>query len=151
MAKKKDFYAGLLFMVFGAAFMGGAASLGMGTAARMGPGYFPVVLGGVLIGLGALIGVNGLASAPDDEPVGTFHVKPALLVFGGVAAFACLLRTAGFVIAVLATVLLSSLASPERRPKESLVSAVVLCLVCLAIFVYGLNLQFPVWPPFLSR
>jgi hypothetical protein len=45
----------------------------------------------------------------------------------------------------------ASLASPEYRLRESLLSAIVLCLASLAMFVYGLNLQFPVWPPFLFR
>jgi hypothetical protein len=147
----KDFYAGLLFMAFGAAFMWGATYYSMGTAARMGPGYFPVVLGGVLIGLGALIFLNGLAPTSEDGRIGAFHFKPAVLVLGGIAAFALLLRTVGFVAAILAIILVSSLASPESRLKESLLSAIVLCLASLAIFVYGLNLQFPVWPPFMLR
>jgi hypothetical protein len=147
----KDFYAGLLFIAFGAAFMWGATYYSMGTAARMGPGYFPLVLGGVLIGLGALIFVNGLAPTSGDAHIGAFHFKPAFLVLGGIAAFALLLRTAGFVMAILAIILVSSLASPEYRLRESVISAIVLCLASLAMFVYGLNLQFPVWPPFLFR
>ena len=72
-------------------------------------------------------------------------------MFGSIAAFALLLRTAGLVVSIFAIILISSLASDESRFKETLISAIVLCAASLAMFVYGLNLQIPVWPIFIPR
>jgi Tripartite tricarboxylate transporter TctB family len=147
----KDFYTGLLFMLFGAAFTWGAVRYSMGNAAKMGPGYFPFILGGLLTVLGVIVFTRSLVSASDDSSVGRIFIKPALLMFGSIAAFALLLRTAGLVVSIFAIILISSLASDESRFKETLISAVVLCLASLAMFVYGLNLRIPVWPSFIAR
>jgi hypothetical protein len=147
----KDFYTGLLFMLFGAAFTWGAARYDMGTAARMGAGYFPFMLGGLLTLLGVIVFTRSLVRASDDSRVGRIFFKPGLLMFGSIAAFALLLRTAGLVVSIFAIIVISSMASSESRFKETLISAVVLCIASLAVFVYGLNLQIPVWPAFIPR
>jgi hypothetical protein len=147
----KDFYTGLLFMLFGGAFTWGAVNYSMGTAAKMGAGYFPFILGGLLTVLGVIVFIRSLVNASDDSRVGRIFIKPAFLMFGSIAAFALLLRTAGLVVSIFAIILISSLASHESRFKETLISAVVLCLASLAMFVYGLNLQIPVWPAFIPR
>jgi hypothetical protein len=147
----KDFYTGILFILFGAAFTWGATKYTLGTAAKMGPGYFPFILGGLLIALGVIVFTRSLVGASDDGRVGRFAVKAAVLMFGSIAAFALLLRTAGLVVAIFAIILISSVASSESRFKETLISAIVLCLASLAMFVYGLNLQIPVWPIFIAR
>ncbi len=147
----KDFYTGLLFMLFGGAFTWGATRYEMGTAARMGAGYFPFVLGGLLIILGVIVFIRSLAGGSHDRHVSRVALKPMVMMFGSIAAFALLLRPAGMVVSTLAIILISSFASRESRFKETLISAVVLCASCLAIFVYGLNLQIPVWPAFVPR
>ncbi len=147
----KDFYTGILFVLFGAAFTWGATKYNMGTAAKMGPGYFPFILGALLIAIGVIVFIRSLVSASDDGHVGHFAVKAAVLMFGSIAAFALLLRTFGLVASIFAIILISSLASSESRFKETLISAVVLCIASLAMFVYGLNLQIPVWPVFIAR
>jgi len=147
----KDFYTGILFMLFGGAFTWGATRYALGTAAKMGPGYFPFILGGLLTVLGVIIFTRSLLSASEDSRVGRFAVKASVLMFGSIAAFALLLRTAGLVVSIFAIILISSLASYESRFKETLISAIVLCAASLAMFVYGLNLQIPVWPIFIPR
>ena len=147
----KDFYTGILFMLFGAAFTWGATRYAMGTAAKMGPGYLPFILGGLLTVLGGIIFIRSLVSASEDSRVGRFAVKASVLMFGSIAAFALLLRTAGLVVSIFAIILISSLASRESRLKETLISAIVLCAASLAMFVYGLNLQIPVWPISIPR
>jgi hypothetical protein len=147
----KDFYTGLLFMLFGVAFAWGAVKYSMGTAAKMGPGYFPFILGGLLTLLGVIVFTRSLVSESDDSRVGRIFFKPGVLMFSSIAAFALLLRTAGLVASIFAIILISSLASPESRFKEMLISAIVLCIASLAMFVYGLNLQIPVWPAFVQR
>ena len=117
----------------------------------MGPGYFHFILGGLLIVLGVIVFTRSLLTASDDGRVGRFAVKSAVLMFGSIAAFALMLRTLSLVVAIFAIILISSLASSESRFKETLISAVVLCLASLAMFVYGLNLQIPVWPVFTAR
>jgi len=148
----KDFYAGLMFTLFGTAFLWGATRYSMGAAAKMGPGYFPLILGGLLTVLGLIIFIRSLVFESADGDVGlSVILKPAILVFGSIAAFALLLRPAGLVVAIFEIILVSSWASHEVRFRESVISAVVLCIVSLAIFVYGLNLQIPVWPAFIPQ
>jgi hypothetical protein len=148
----KDFYAGLMFTLFGTVFTWGATRYSMGAAAKMGPGYFPLILGGLLTILGVIILIQSLLVESADGEVGLLViVKPAILVFGSIAAFALLLRPAGLVVAIFEIILVSSFASHEARFKESVISAVVMCIVSLAIFVYGLKLQIPVWPAFIPQ
>jgi hypothetical protein len=147
----KDFYTGLLFVLFGGAFTWGATRYDMGTAARMGAGYFPFILGGLLILLGVIVFIRSLASGSHDHHVSRVAIKPMVMMFGSIAAFALLLRPAGMVLSTFAIILISSFASRESRFRETLISAVVLCASCVAMFVYGLNLQIPVWPAFIPR
>lgn len=147
----KDFYTGLLFMLFGGGFMWGALRYDLGTAARMGAGYFPLILGGILALLGVVVFLRSLVIGAPDSAIGQIAIAPMVWMFGAIAAFAVLLRGAGLVVSILAIILISSLASRESRLKETLISAVVLCTASVLLFVYALNLQIPVWPFFIRR
>jgi hypothetical protein len=147
----KDFYTGLLFMLFGVAFTWGATRYALGKAAKMGPGYFPLILGGLLTILGVIVFIRSLVRDSEEGRVDRIALKPMVLMFGSIAAFALLLRSAGLVVSIFAIILISSLASRESRFWETLISAIVLCAASLAVFVYGLNLQIPVWPIFMTR
>lgn len=147
----KDFYTGLLFVLFGFGFAWGATRYTLGTAAKMGPGYFPLLLGGLLTLIGIVIFVRSFVSGAADSHVTRFFIKPGLLLFGSIAAFALLLRPAGLIISIFAIILISSFASRDLRFREALISAVVLCVASIAVFVYALNLQIPVWPAFMVR
>jgi hypothetical protein len=147
----KDFYTGLLFMLFGGGFMWGATQYELGSAARMGAGYFPLILGGLLAFLGSMVFARSLVIGVPDSRVGRIAWTPMLFMFGSIAAFALLLRGAGLVVSILAIIVISSLASRESRFKETLISAIVLCIASVALFVYALNLQIPVWPFFIPR
>lgn len=85
------------------------------------------------------------------RPCQRIFIKPGLLLFGSIAAFALLLRPAGLVVSIFAIILISSFASRDLRFKEALVSAIVLCIASIVVFVYALNLQIPVWPAFIVR
>jgi hypothetical protein len=146
----KDFCAGLMFLLFGIAFTWGATRYSMGSAAKMGPGYFPIILGGLLIFLGGIIFIRSLVNRVGDGHVGQVVLKPGFLIFGSIAAFALLLKTAGLIVSIMAIILLSSLASRESRFRDSLISAILLCAASFVIFVYALNLQIPVWPAFIA-
>src|SRR5512137_2157200 len=109
----KDFWSGVMFVAFGIFFAGFARQYDMGTAARMGPAYFPTVLGLLLIALGLFVGWTGIRTEAEDGhgDVDKFHFKPLLLVLGAVVAFGVLLRPAGLLVALAAMVIISSLGS----------------------------------------
>ena len=144
----KDFWAGVLFIAFGGAACVIALDYAMGTAARMGPGYFPRVLGLLLCALGALLVLRSfkLQGAPLSFP--TF--KPIAIVLGSVLLFGLVVNKAGLVIATLLLVLVSSTASHEYRWRESIVAAIALAVFVVVAFRYGLGLQLPTWPSALT-
>ncbi|HEU4621342.1 MAG TPA: tripartite tricarboxylate transporter TctB family protein [Burkholderiaceae bacterium] len=187
-----DFVSGLTFIVIGAAVMWLAGDYNPGTAARMGPGYFPRLLGGVLALLGVIIGAQAIVQKTPEGHDAPFPLRNVLMtliaiaafwvllgtlgkrgytgldipvvvmlvlaffasrelfwVLAGIAAFGLLLQPAGLVVATFALIFISSIASHEFSWKSTLISWVLLLLLSLGVFVYGLKLQFPVWPPFL--
>jgi hypothetical protein len=148
---QKDFWSGLMFLVIGLAFAGFAQQYALGTAQRMGPGYFPTVLGGLLALLGLIITIRGLARAEAGGEVERFHFGPLAVVLGAVALFALLLRPAGLVVALLVLIGVSAYASHEFRLREVIPLAAFLVLLVLAVFIWGLGMVVPVWPAFLDR
>jgi putative tricarboxylic transport membrane protein len=144
----KDFWAGVLFIAFGGAACVIALDYAMGTAARMGPGYFPRVLGLMLCALGALLVLRSfkLQGAPLSFP--TF--KPIAIVLASVLLFGLVVNKVGLVIATLLLVLVASTASHEYRWRESIVAAIALAVFVVVAFRYGLGLQLPTWPPALT-
>jgi len=147
---QKDFWAGLLFAAFGLFFSGFGTRYTFGTAARMGPGYFPTVLGIILILLGAGIALGALSPKAEEHRVQKFDWRTILLVLGAVVLFGFLLNTAGLIVALVAVIVISSYASHEFGWKATLINTVVLIALCLAVFVYALSLQFPLWPTFFA-
>ena len=147
----KDFWSGVMFAAFGLAFVMFSRRYDMGTAARMGPAYFPTVLGGLLLLLGAGISIKGLTAKTGDGRVAPFHFKPLILVLGAVVAFGLLLRPAGLLVALAALVSISSLGSGEFKLREVLLLTVFLALLVLAVFIWGLALTVPVLPAFMSN
>ena len=140
----QDFWAGMMFMAFGAAAIVFARNYAFGSAARMGPGYFPSVLGGILIVLGLITLLRGLAFA--GPAIGRFNWKPLLLVSGSIVLFGAALQGLGLVIAIFLLIIISALGGQEFKLKEVLILALCLTLASVAIFVYGLQLQFPMFP-----
>ena len=149
----KDFWSGVMFVAFGVFFAGFARQYDMGTAARMGPAYFPTVLGLLLVVIGAYVSFKGIrAEAEDGEgAVSRFHFKPLLLVLGAVVAFGLLLRPGGLIVALAALIFISSLGSGEFKLKEILPLAIGLCVLVLAVFIWGLGLTIPVLPAFMQN
>ena len=140
----KDFCAGLLFIAVGAAAIVIASAYPLGTAARMGPGYFPRMLGILLIGLGALLAFRGARLA--GAPLGAWKWRPLVTVLGSVVLFGAMVTHAGLVLSTVVLIVLASSASREFRPREALVSGVLLAALAVGVFVIGLNLQLPIWP-----
>jgi hypothetical protein len=140
----KDFYAGLLFFSVGLFAMVLAFQYPLGTAARMGPGYFPRVLGGIMMFLGFVLSVRSLALK--GEAITPFAWKAIGLVLGGVAVFGAIVIQAGLVVATTALIVITGLASKEFNLKESLISSALLATVAVMLFIKGLGLQFPIFP-----
>jgi len=147
---QKDFASGLMFILVGLSFSWVARGYSMGTAAKMGPGYFPFLLGLVLALLGALVLIGSLSSKGEADHLARWDLKTLLRILGSVVLFGLLLKPLGIVLSVVVLVLVSSMASHEFSWKGAILNAIVLVLISLGAFVYGINLQMPVWPAFLA-
>jgi hypothetical protein len=143
---QRAFAAGALFLAVAVFYFVMSFNYQMGTAARMGPGFFPkmvsILLG--LIGAGVLLG--SLAPKAHIEKLERWDLKGLLWITGSVALFGLLLPSFGLVIALTALIFVSSYASPEFGWRGTLINTVVLVIFCVGVFVYGISLQFPVWP-----
>jgi hypothetical protein len=148
--RPKDFYTAVIFVLFGAGAMILSTGLQIGTAAKMGPGYFPFVLGALLAALGIGIFSGSLRQGRESQERPSLHFKPLLLVLSPVLLFSLLLRPLGLVASTGILVVLAGAASHEFRLKETLVSAAVLVLVVFVVFVFFLEFPVPVWPSFLA-
>jgi hypothetical protein len=147
---KEDFWSGLLYFGCGLFFAGFATSYKMGTAAKMGPGYFPFWLGVLLSLIGAYIALTSIKKTAVQTEVEPFDWKTILTILGGVVAFGLLLQPMGLYVALLALIIISAFASHEFSWKGTLINAAVLLLLCSTVFVYALKLQFPLYPKFLG-
>lgn len=140
----KDFLAGLTFVAFGIAAIVFGSAYPLGTAARMGPGYFPRILGILLIVLGGALALRALRIT--GPPLPGWKWRPVLIVLISVVVFGLLLTRIGLVLSTVGLIVAASAASREFRPKEALVSGIVLAALAVGIFVLGLKLVIPVWP-----
>jgi len=147
----RDFWAGLMFLVIGAGFALFAQQYALGTPARMGPGFFPTMLGVLLALLGLAILLRAFAGIGEVVRVGAVRWRPLMLILLAVLVFALALPRLGMVISIALLVGIAALAAHDFRWKETLVSIVVLLTLSWLVFVKGLDLQFPVWPEFLTR
>jgi len=138
----KDLLAGCLFLAFGAAFLVLAQDYELGSARRMGPGYFPVVLSIVLMGIGLATVVRSFVVP--GLPVRDIAGRALVLVTAGIVLFGLLIERAGLGIAVAALVLAAAPASRKARPLSALLLAAGLGGFCVLVFVKGLGLPFPV-------
>jgi hypothetical protein len=144
----KDFWAGLMFVAFGLFFAIGARNYQMGSAARMGPGYFPTMLGGLIALIGGIVLLRSLVVKG-----GKIRAIPLRLVFIitlSLAVFGYLLKPLGLVVALALLVGVSAFAGQEFKLKEVLLLSVVLIILSVLVFVKGLGLPFPLWPRFLG-
>jgi len=151
---QRDLWSGILFMAFGLAFVFFARDYNMGTAAKMGPAYFPTVLGGLLVVLGAIISINGISrSGGSDQSEVRFDPtgwRELLLILFAVIAFAATLPSMGIIVSIVILIWLASPASHEFKVKDTLIATAVLLTLSYLVFVRGLELQFPFLPKFIS-
>jgi hypothetical protein len=139
-----DFWCGLLFVAVGVAFMVLARNYRLGTPARMGPGFFPTILGGILAALGLSLTIPALVR--NGDPLPRLGLRPMLAILAGIVVFALLLTPLGFVIASAALILIAGLAEPELRRLEHVGLTLFLIAFSVAIFVVMLGLPLNLWP-----
>jgi hypothetical protein len=147
---QKDFWAGVMFIGFGSFFAGFGTEYTFGSADRMGPGYFPTLLGIIVIVLGIIVAISGLSPKAEEEKVDKFDWRTLFFVLFPIVLFGLVLNSLGLIVALFLLVMISSYAGHEFRWKEALVNSVVLIVLCFVIFVYALKLQFPLLPTFIG-
>ena len=141
----KDFWSGLMFIASGLFFAIWAVThYQMGTAVRMGPAYFPAMLGGLLVVLGGMILVSSLVV--QGEKVPSFYFRPLLMVSLGLVLYGYLMKPLGLVGATAALVYVGAFGGHEFHWKEATILYVILILFSWLVFVKGLSLPFPLWP-----
>lgn len=141
--RRQDVLGGVLLVAFGVAGLVLGASLEMGTARRMGPGFFPTVLSWLVIGLGGLVAVRGFARA--GEPVTGIGWRPLVLITIAVVSFQLLIDRAGLALATVAVVALGSFAGRDVRPGEVAVLCVAMAISAVLLFIYALGQPLPLW------
>ena len=156
---QKDFFSGLLFMAAGIAFGWGATNYTIGEGARMGPGYFPLVLGILLTLIGLFIVFEAMVVETEDgEKIGKAAWKPLFFIIASNVIFGiCLggipkigIPAMGLIVGIYALTFVAALAGDEFKAKEVAVLATVLAIISYLAFIVLLKLQFPVWPSFLA-
>ena len=156
---QKDFFSGLMFLSVGVAFAWGATTYTIGSGARMGPGYFPLILGILMAILGGVITFKSLVVETEDgERIGSWAWQPLFFIITANLVFGVLLGglpslkipAMGLIIGIYALTFIASLASDEFKFKEVVILATVLSAVSYLAFIVLLKLQFAAWPAFIT-
>jgi putative tricarboxylic transport membrane protein len=144
----KDILAGLTFVAFGLAFAVLATGYQVGTPVRMGPGFFPLALGGILVVLGGVIVVKGFVAA-EGEAIGTVPWRALGLILGAVLFFGLTVRGLGLVPSTFFAVLMSTFASRRTGVVAAVLITIGLTVLCVLIFVLALRLRLPLVGPWI--
>jgi hypothetical protein len=159
MKSQKDFYTGLIYTGAGVTFAWGATAYNVGSAARMGPGYFPLMLGILLTLLGAVIMFKSMVVETEDgEKIGSWAWKPLFFIIAANLVFGVLmgglpsikLSAMGMIAAIYVLTFIASLAGEECKLKEIVILATVLAAMSYLAFIVLLKLQLQAWPTFLT-
>jgi hypothetical protein len=161
---QQDWWAGWMFIAFGLFFV--VVALGtpefvdrivgmrlipgyqMGSSVRMGPAYFPVMLGGLLAFLGLLVLLDSVVE--EGPAVAKFHFRPLIFIGLSSLAFAYLLKPLGLALASVALVFISAYGGHEFKWKEVAIMSVILVIFSILVFVEALVLPFPICPDFIQ-
>jgi lysylphosphatidylglycerol synthetase-like protein (DUF2156 family) len=139
--ERKDFWSGLMLIAFGAVAIYIARNYQFGTSLRMGPGYFPTVLGGMLVAFGIIIGAKGFRS--DAEKLEESWSLRALIVLPlALMAFGLLIDRAGFIPAMLVLIVGSAAATSQSRWVEVALFSIFLTAMCVIVFIWALGLPY---------
>ena len=140
----KDFWSGVMFCGFAVVAILAARGYSSGTAGKMGPGYFPLLLGGLLAALGGIL--IGRSLVLSGEPVPRFHVVPLAVIATAVCLFGVMIEPLGLVLSLAVLTLLSARAGAQFRLLETVALAAALIVFSVGVFVYALGLPLNIWP-----
>ena len=156
---QKDFFSGLMFMGVGIAFAWGATTYTVGTGARMGPGYFPLMLGILLAIIGAVMAFKAtVVETVGGDKIGKWAWKPLVFILLANFTFGVLLGglpgigvpAMGLIIAIYALTIIAGMAGDQFSLKSSILLATALAIGSYAAFIWALKLQIQVWPTFIT-
>lgn len=139
----RDIGAGLVFLAIGAAGIIFGRDLTYGSAARMGPGYFPTILSWLIIGFGMFVGGRGFAV--DGPPIERVPWRPITCVLVAILAFGFLIDYIGLALTSILLTFIAGAARKEANYRELTVLGIILALMCVGVFVYGLKQPMPAW------
>lgn len=154
-----DFYSGLMFIGVGVAFAWGATNYNVGDAARMGPGYFPLILGILMTLIGVAVTLTAMVvDTADGDKIGAWAWRPLWYIIAANIVFGILLAglrdfnvpAFGLIVGIYVLTFLASMAQAGWKFKTTLILATVLAIGSYLVFVMALKLQFPVWPDFIT-
>jgi len=144
----KDFWTGLLYIFFGVSAIFIARDYNLGTAFKMGPAYFPTILGALLAVIGAIAVIRSFFVP--GAPISAFAFKGLVLVILSAVVFGFLVRGAGLVLALPLLVFISAYASERFQWRTTLIMAAGLTIFCALVFVKGLGIPLPIIGPWLG-
>lgn len=148
---QKDFWSGLMFIVMGVSFAWGATEYSFGSSARPGPGYFPFGLGILLAVLGGIVLFKALTiESESGDRIGSIAWRPLLVIVVAILLFGALLPRLGLLLTLPVLIIVSAFAGDEFKLREALINSVVLTALSWVVFIWGLGLVIPTWPPFLT-
>lgn len=140
-SNSSDFWAGIIYIAFGVTALVAASDYGMGTALKMGPGYFPTALAWILTAIGVISAIRGLRG--QGEAVSSLSLRGIVLIAGPIVLFATLLRGAGLLVALPLLIITSAYASAYFNLLRTLLLAAGLTAFCSLVFIKGLGIPMP--------
>lgn len=148
---QQDFWSGLMFIGVGVGFALGAMNYSMGTSARPGAGYFPLILSSILAILGCVVLFKSLTiETSDGQPVGAFAWRPLLVIVASIVVFGLALPRLGMYLTIPILIFMVCWADNDFRWKDWVLMSIVLTIGCWVVFIYGLNLTIPLKPAFMG-
>jgi hypothetical protein len=137
----QDFGAAIVFILIGAAGLYFASDLAVGSAARMGPGYFPRLLSAIIFVIGFIVGVRALSV--DGPPIERIPLRPVAVVVVCVVAFGYLIERLGVAITAALLILVAAYARRGARLSEAIPLALAMSVFVIGVFVYALGQPLP--------
>ena len=139
----QDLGAGAVFVLIGVAGLYFGRELAFGTAARMGPGYFPILLSVLILAIGIIVAIRGLTTeGPPIEPV---QLRPIAMIVAAILIFGVLIDVVGLVLTALLLTVFAAYARREVKLTETILLGAGLAAFTVAVFVYLLGQPLPAW------
>ena len=145
----KDFWTGLIYIFFGASAIIIGRDYSMGTAVKMGPSYFPTILGGILVFIGIISLLRSFIKS--GTPIEGISIRGMTLVAISTVLFGILVRKTGLIIALPLLVLVSAFGGKGMRWVSTLLLALGLTLFCILVFIKGLGIPLPIIGPWFGQ